>query len=1559
MGIIFNFKDWNDWIADITPSSDFEFTDLPGFVVKATEGIYYDHSDLRNPTNLSESDFPKIYKDKNWSRGVDYTGLFIKSLRMKLPKDFVGNESNNIDFGFEKMFIDKHGVSTIISANDVLTAGSVGGWAFSINSIYLEIEANNFKKDMGMKGKIGFPLSTDQLNYECHLNTESNKVNYLFSVMPPENGLNIPMWAAKFKLAPESAFTIKSDSKGTAVMTDLAGKIDISIKDPIELDFTAMSFQGFKLGNRHPDGKEGFYFDAGNIDFGSGEGSGTKTSMNDYRNNGWDDEIYYANANGPSVGEYYASSASEQLPQKKINGFGVTIDNVDYIMESGGADKLRLGFKFDLEVDLAFGSSIGLAGTTSIVISGLVNTKKYIPDGLETPGVERVAIYGAFGNIVTVDASMEFINDGTRGKGVDGSGKVSFMPGIEVDARVLFGTAPAGYTYYGFGAAVYASSGLIPLGPILVTGFGGGFFHNMKMETIKKEDLSKLSKTGVTAVKVSPQNNSNVFIASVGLAYINTTVVKAKIDLKGEIINDALTKLTLVGKGAVFSAPDMESPGIVDVNVNMTYDFVHDAFDMYFGAEASLITAKVSIPVWIHSGYNGSVPPNEDLDAKKVRLSQKNNFNFFLYLGYPNEGVRSLIQESEGSIYNRIKLVLFDINSGPIKAYLGADGYFCIGTILPDFPDLPSEIRNFLGGNFAKEGSDNMVNNLIKGGGNGPSGFMFGASATGRFDIDLFIIRAYASAIVGFDVALVHTTGGCGTQSQIGLEGWYAVGQVYAYLKMGVDLHIDVGLFSGDITLAKVQIGAALMGGMPNPVWLNGKVRIVGEALGGLVHVNQSFVLEIGQKCMPALDPLEGIKLISEVGPGTDNVNVFDKPYVIFNLPMDKRDFTFSSMDNNGDEVVRTYQFFMKDYQITTNKGNVDQGKPIYSSDGYSVTFYSDTALSAKTKYTIKVTCQAKEFVRGAWVDPINNKNKSEVRIQSESATFTTGKRPNILEEKHVVINYPLSGQRYFLKNQFPGKKGKVVINQYVSDYMKLEGVSKPLQKVVFVPQYGSGSEIKKDFILVNNAGKYSFEFDIPTDLQNSKTYLVFFTLEDPAGDSEKTTHTSERTLGTVRPNSFSRKFKNNNNVLRNKYVGEVLVQKNEPIDGNVVNTTNFKEGYNLASKEVKLYRPAQGRVIYKMLFRTSKFNTFSEKIASFGNSLTYGATEEEGSAYDGIARHKWTSFSLNFGQGGEYFDEYEIKGVNKRVGEGSSAFSYFIPPLLNAKMAFDKTKSNDNEMEELYGLSKHIKLAFLGYDIKYSNYTIRTSNGRPDYTINLSHSPSETIVSYDDFVSGNIGRRLSPFSSRDRLTLFYERDKYFFNDLAMIQGAYYTAVLLAQPLFDVRYAVMQANEDYYQYLYKAYEALTNLDYDAANNYYRMYEEAKADYKTYGKLTDELISDYKILFSGPSGTVGIRNGFEESFWINHNAASSRDLILDISYKLFPGIESHNIVFNYGFDTYHFNSYNNGGGKGSAYFRILDFYQKSDIIPYSIPKINYNIEEQKQSKHTQPFIIPKF
>ena len=292
---------------------------------------------------------------------------------------------------------------------------------------------------------------------------------------------------------------------------------------------------------------------------------------------------------------------------------------------------------------------------------------------------------------------------------------------------------------------------------------------------------------------------------------------------------------------------------------------------------------------------NQQIKQNEmtEVERKKVEMGQvkialnmkitwrekgveKTPVKWHLYLGEPDKD-------------KRCKIILLDFKSRIVSVNIGADAYLCLGNELPgdgQLPPIPTEITEFLNGGSSSvntnadlsraENSRSKAVRALTGSVNG--GVMVGASAWGYINIDLGLFYGSLKALAGFDISLVNYRGNAycvNLNRAMGRDGWYAMGQFYAYLAAKFGLHIKLGkLIDKRIDIVDAGIGGVFECGMPSPTWIEGRARIKLNLLGGLIKINKRFDFDCGDRCQVFRgNALDNFSLFDNCTLGEDSID--------------------------------------------------------------------------------------------------------------------------------------------------------------------------------------------------------------------------------------------------------------------------------------------------------------------------------------------------------------------------------------------------------------------------------------------------------------------------------------------------------------------------------------------------------------------------------------------------------------------------------------------------------------------------------------------------------------
>jgi len=1221
----FAFSDWNDWVATATLSSDFELAGLPGFPIHSG-GLYYDHSVKQNPASIG---FPAAYIGV---QDASFEGLYIPSLSMSLPgsfQSFSGAKTGAINF--QNFILDNSGVTTVINATNVLdiSTGSLGGWAFSIDKIGISVVQNNFQNGMSMTGQIKLPIASAALAYTCALNSVDGQVNYQF-VVKPNGELDVPLWMASIDLDPNSSLVIQNDASGVDVKAHLNGSIGITIQHSgmPSVSLPGLTFQDMAMANRADTSAgagAGFFFTPGNWSLGGGVPipagfTGTDVMEGDV-------------AGGPNVGDE-APPFDDGGSQGTLAGFSLALSDFAPYIAPKSLTSVEAGVYFTVKVGIGFGDATVVSGGARLGILGEID----VP-GTSAPSAsfekidcDSVGIDGSVGP-VTVSGKLIFRNsDDTYGNGIYGSLSADLVF-AKFDAAAEFGTAPAGvggFHYWSVGGSIYLPAGIV-IGPgLTVNGFGGGVFHNMALRDPNPSASDIQSHTTTPGeVPMIPSNNTFGIQAELLVAAIQPDICNGSVLLTGTIVNGGLGQLRMDGAGfIVTNAPDNSSP-LVNANLTMVYDFVKKTFDLDVSVKVQFLVASAYGTLWMHGGPDGD----------------------YLYIGQPDQD-------------KRVTLELIKIGNPGDMLYvdLGANAYFDAGTELPAFPALPDDIASLQGD---KSGNDAAVSSMLQliGHAKPPNaGFMFGADIHGGIHLSLLFLYAQVTAELGFDVALEHVANppsGCiQADGSFGLNNWYGMGQFYAYFDLAIGLHVDAWFFHGDVDLIDEKAWCVLQAGLPNPSWVDGEVHVEGSVLGGLVSVSGDFPFSFGDKCNIPFNPLDDIQMITDIGP-KDSASVFADPSAAYSVPMNDAYYPIQvpADDNHSTPYTRTFQFSVAQFNLSKEEpdgsdsltaGDGFNGGFAMTNDGLGSSLYPTTMLQPHTKYRMYIQCQVRELVNNALVTPAGSSG-----YQDTTYYFTTGSAPDHIVPENTAYSYPIIGQHYLLKNEF-GQKGTIKMGEW--QYNILPQTTTQLRDagagynyfVYFISS--TGDTVTTPFTL--NQANSSLDYTIPAALKSNEVY-----------DMQVWVKPTRPMIATSLAPTINKTFQTTTNKGANQSAG--FDSKGKIISQQTTLMSSVSVAKNFVTMPTTSH--ALGTIpIFACRFQTSQYNSFSDKMAAFGQWTS--------KAEDALRDIQVTVAAMP-----EEFDEFEIKGIASTCQTcDPDVYPGSYPAMFSARIPWNNGVQND-----------------------------------------------------------------------------------------------------------------------------------------------------------------------------------------------------------------------------------------------------------------------------------------
>lgn len=1004
-------EDWNDLLVGVslepfTRAQKRNNKDYDGNFLFYVNQAELDLSDLRNSNNVT---FPEYYTENGllMPNPNTWRGVYIETVDVRLPKEFSTEESirqkRRVGFGAHQMIIDSYGISGKFFADNLFQmdegrTSSQNAWAYSLDHIEVSLAANHFV-GAELEGRILMPVSekTNEsgkigLRYAGLITQEE----YMLQVAT-DSIVEFSLWKAKGQLFPNSAIQLKVIEGEFRPKAILNGRLAINasqketIKNegqpaPTELDSTALvqfkgiEFQQFVLQTESPVLSIGYL--------------------------GYSDEVKFGN-------------------------FPVSIANISLTAQSNYAS-----LWFDLNINLMDGAGFG--GATRLGVQALNEQRDYRQlwryDGLDVQDISVSADMSAFsfrGTFTIMDNHPEY------GNGFAGNltAKFKALDNIEIAASGIFGRVDD-YRYWYFDASV---NNLVPKGSpgvVMVNGFAGGAYYKMRRKGFtsafstaynSEDEIEQRGLSGSDRLAYEPDGNVGLGVKAMVLFYIGEQDVvnggagfeilfnkhggvsrmglygQAKIMSElpfGDDINKLVAKVkdntpaledymnvnwdSKVGKSgksflekSTTSFPDIQTKTGIEAYLGIQYDFqnstLHGEFDLYVNVAGGVLAGSSS------EGRAGWAVYHFAPDG------------WYVHMGTPSD---------------RLGL---KIGVGPVS--VKTEGYFMVGDKIPGSPPPPPIVAEILREDV--QGLDYMrdLNALGEG-----RGFAFGTNiSVDTGDINFLILYARFQAGAGFDIMLKdYGQTACSNRGgkQIGINGWYANGQAYAYLQGELGINIKLFFVRKKIPIIKGSAAVLLQAKAPNPVWMKGYVAGDYNLLGGLIKGNFRFKITIGEECeLMNASPLGGMKIIADVTPGdgAKDIDVFAAPQATFSMKVNQ---PIVIPEDDGD---KTYKVIVEKLRIV-HKGKEVPGKIKWGINGDRGTFISSDILPPHQPMKVEVEVSFQEYVNGKYQTIIVDGKKA---IETEVRNFTTGEAPSHIPLHNIVYSYPVIDQKHFLRKEY------------------------------------------------------------------------------------------------------------------------------------------------------------------------------------------------------------------------------------------------------------------------------------------------------------------------------------------------------------------------------------------------------------------------------------------------------------------------------------------------------------------------------------------------------------
>lgn len=962
--------DWNDLLVQLELPA-FQVSSLKDFGFKAS-GIVFDFSDTRNAPSVV---FPEGYLNTQAlpGNGNLWRGFYMRDLLVRMPAQFRKKSGAETELRAQHMLIDSRGLSGVFSATTIipLNEGNMNGWAYSLDSVAVKLMANELQQ-ASFKGKMVVPVSNEQTPFTyTAVITGSN--DYLFSVSPAKD-LKFDLWAAKVDIYEGSSIEIKIADNKFLPKAILHGQMNISANLGGEngkgVELADVQFEDLQLQTVKP------YIRIGNFSFGS------------------------------------------EALQQKLAQFPVSIQNIGLRTLSDTETALDFNLLLNLvgEESGAFAADAGLSLIANVTSEN--GFHKWKPKDVEVRSIKIDIVGGAF----KFNGSLTFYKkDVVYGNGFNGQINAEFTPGLKVKCSAIFGNTE-GERYWYADAMAGFSSGIPIFTGVAIYGFGGGAYYGMKMDNQGiGSDLGKTA-SGITYI---PDKEGGLGIKAIVVIGSHPNAAAFNGDVTFEIAffkGGGVRRIALMGKGNLATQGlEVKNEELKGQTSKMTQKVKANAGSSKMVGEMSQKDLDDIFGSASQDGKDGQISANLAIDYDFENRTLHGTFEVFVNVaggvlkgvGANNRAGWAVLHfaPSEWYVYvgtpdDRIGL---SVGIGKIRAQ--STSYMMVGTKILDSPPPPENVSRIL-----NEDLDYMRDLNALGSG---AGFAFGAAFgfdTGDLKFMMFYARFAAGA--GFDIMLKDygDTHCKGESDRIGINGWYANGQAYAFVEGKIGIRVRVFGRRRNIKILEIGAATVLQAKLPNPFWMRGIVGGRFSVFGGLVRGSCKFKMKLGNECEIEYDDnlLDDIKIISEITPGdgSTEISVFNAPQGIFNMEVNK---VFELLDPE-DNQTRYFQARLDHFKIM--EGTREIPATLEWNADHDVVALNPFDILPPTK-DLKTSLQVsfEEKINGNW-QPVVDEGK--VYTESQATGFKTGAAPDYIPEENILFNYPVTNQLNLYTREYP-----------------------------------------------------------------------------------------------------------------------------------------------------------------------------------------------------------------------------------------------------------------------------------------------------------------------------------------------------------------------------------------------------------------------------------------------------------------------------------------------------------------------------------------------------------
>ncbi|MBK7787931.1 MAG: hypothetical protein IPJ54_05030 [Saprospiraceae bacterium] len=706
---------------------------------------------------------------------------------------------------------------------------------------------------------------------------------------------------------------------------------------------------------------------------------------------------------------------------------------------------------------------------------------------------------------------------GSYGKGFQGMVSLELTSIGKFDAMGLFGKTTHNnetFKYFFIDASAELTTG-IPIGPIEINGFVGGVSYRMNTE----HNSVFGSGSNPTNLPAIGQSFSGIqytpdFTKGLGLrAGGKFRFAKSESAFNGLLAFDflfnssehggGLAKMGLTGIGQLMSKDEVN--GSTNQNKGKKPEGVSSPLSLHLRIEYDKNNGvlKGDLETYLTLGvFRGAGDNNKMVDAELYVDSKK----WWFYFGTPSQrcGIKA--------------------NLGVIEANMLS--YLDIGSVVPNMPALPPNVRSI---------ADKIhQNQTFRSNG---AGFVMGASFDVKASLNVGIASGWVAAGLGYDVMLRNFGNATcsGDTAILGINGWYATGQMWAYLEGSLSVC--------SVNVLSAGLAAVLQAQLPNPTFAQATVGVKVKTIFGSFHKNMK--VKFGDPCTIIEDgetsPL-GMKVISGINPGdgASKLTTDDAHEITFNLPI----------NSNIELAPDVYKAKIEEILVKSLKtGKVYSVKGDFNEEMTSITYKPANVYDGKD--SIQLFIKVGVFKNGA--NPI---------YEMDSTTFTTLDAYNYIPKANIEASYPISGMNNYYIHENNRYRGFVKLKSGMPHlfYNIPEGMT---QKIRLTSHTGTFNDFEYTYDPIESTLFFPLDPDFLTPNTNYKIELIRESMSKGNGTQK---------------------------VNQGISIGDQL---------NSVSLGNISGGNNPLSGGEEIANASQDVILLSIYFRTSIFSTFKAKITS------------------------------------------------------------------------------------------------------------------------------------------------------------------------------------------------------------------------------------------------------------------------------------------------------------------------------------------------------------------------